>query len=138
MFEDHDFVGWYSTGSSPFPGDEQVHSTLQKYNESLVYATLDPEKVSGAKDLPLTVYVLQTKANEVSAFQMLTFKLCADEGERVTIDHVAADASLASGDAKVSVVAPHLLATRKAVSALNARLSIVHKFLIDYRGLSYL
>ena len=54
VFQDLDFLGWYSTGDVPNCSDIAVHKQICDINESPVFLKLNP--ATRQSDLPITVY----------------------------------------------------------------------------------
>ena len=54
VFQDLDFLGWYSTGDAPNRSDIAVHKQICDINESPVFLKLNP--ATKHTDLPITVY----------------------------------------------------------------------------------
>jgi len=137
VFQDLDFLGWYSTGDAPNSSDIAVHKQICDINESPVFLKLNP--ATKHTDLPITVYesvidVVEGKATML--FVELPFSLATEEAERIGVDHVArvstvataASGSADAADAGPSLVSDHLTAQYSAIKMLHSRV----KLIMDY------
>lgn len=134
VFQDLDFLGWYSTGDQPNESDIAFHKQICSINESPVFLLLNP--ATKQTDLPITVFesvidILDGKATML--FVEIPFSLATEEAERIGVDHVARVSTVGSGqgadaDAGPSVVADHLTAQYSAIKMLHSRV----KLIMDY------
>jgi len=137
VFQDLDFLGWYSTGDAPNRSDIAVHKQICDINESPVFLKLNP--ATKHTDLPITVYesvidIVDGKATML--FVELPFSLATEEAERIGVDHVARVSTVGSSssgsadgnDAGPSLVSDHLSAQYSAIKMLHSRV----KLIMDY------
>jgi len=71
VFSDLDFLGWYTTGSTPVDSDILLHKQICSINESPVLLKLDP--FGKHTDLPVYVYesVIDLVSGEVGMLSFL-------------------------------------------------------------------
>merc|ERR1712142_1413994 len=137
VFQDLDFLGWYSTGDVPNCSDIAVHKQICDINESPVFLKLNP--ATKHTDLPITVYesvidIVDGKATML--FVELPFSLATEEAERIGVDHVARVSTVGASssgnadaaDAGPSLVSDHLTAQYSAIKMLHSRV----KLIMDY------
>jgi len=137
VFQDLDFLGWYSTGDAPNRSDIAVHKQICDINESPVFLKLNP--ATKHTDLPITVYesvidIVDGKATML--FVELPFSLATEEAERIGVDHVARVSTVGASssgnadaaDAGPSLVSDHLTAQYSAIKMLHSRV----KLIMDY------
>ncbi|KAK7489284.1 hypothetical protein BaRGS_00019392 [Batillaria attramentaria] len=128
VFSEMDFLGWYTTGDLPAPGDIKVHKQIFQINESPIFLKLNP--LARKSDLPISVYesVIDLVNGEATVlFVQLDYTLATEEAERIGVDHVA---RVTTGDATdSSTVAEHLQAQHSAIKMLHSRIQLILKYI---------
>ncbi len=133
VFKNCEILGWYSTSSSaPTEEDLAFHrGPISTWNSSPLYLRLDPTAQATAKELPLEVYESQVQlVDGVATLQLVpcTFKLEAQEVERVIVDHMAKITGQVQQGAPESA---SLISLRDAVRSLQTRVQILLTYLTD-------
>jgi len=145
IYPDYEFVGWYSTGSVVRPEDQEIHENVTKdvegkeadwRSERPLFLLLDVDAKEDQRDLPLHIFeqVLHVAAGKkTSKFVSSPYKLVSDEGERVTVVHCANVITGDEGKEQSLVVTPYA-SLKKAIQALQERLRLLVKFLVDVQA----
>ncbi|KXS18839.1 Mov34-domain-containing protein [Gonapodya prolifera JEL478] len=135
VFKDYDFLGWYSTGAWPTRSDINVHNQFLAFNESPLFAQLNPHLAATSRDLPLTVYesVMDlVNGAPQTMFVRSTYRVETGEAERIAVDHVAkavaAEASEGSG------LIAHLISQRNAIKMLQTRIRLLYQYVQDVQN----
>jgi COP9 signalosome complex subunit 6 len=134
VFPNHEFLGWYSTGTVPSKSDLFAHQTLTKYNENPLYFVMNTNIPEGADELPISAYVVEVHFVDnqaVSEFVKVPYKVLTNEAERISIDHIAADVS-ASGEDTGSQMSLPLMSIVKALTSLESRVQTMHDYLTQF------
>jgi len=137
VFPTYEFLGWYSTGSSPQESDKALHKKIQEVsaNENPFVLLLDTErmnreKINQSEELPVKVYdstahleagSLKIEWNEVP------YAIDTLEAERIAVNHVAKTATAAAAG-HTSDFTQHTSGLANSVVMLNNRV----KELLDY------
>jgi COP9 signalosome complex subunit 6 len=145
IYPDYECVGWYSTGDKVRDGDKKMHQSVTKTveeekegaadwrSERPLYVLLDPAPKEDQRDLPLQVFEEAVKIldnKKTTEFVKSVFRLTSDEAERVTVVHCARVITGDEGKEQSAVTTPYTT-LKKAITSLNERLRILHKFLED-------
>lgn len=127
VFNDLDFLGWYTTGSTPIESDILLHKQICSINESPVLLKLDP--FGKHTDLPVYIFesVIDLVNGEVTMlFIQLEFTLASDEAECIGVEHIA---KLSNSDTMAqSTVAEHLNTQYSAIKLLNNRIRVIYEY----------
>jgi len=127
VFEDLEFLGWYTTGGSPNDSDLHVHKQITEINESPIFLKLNP---THASDLPITIFesVLEIiQGQSKMLFVKVPYTLATEDAERIGVDHVARMAGTdLSGK---SVVSEHLNPQYNAIQMLHGQVKQVLKYI---------
>jgi len=133
VFQDLDFLGWYTTGGTPTSADIAVHKQICDINESPVFLKLNP--ATKHSDLPISVFesvidIVEGKATML--FVEIPFTLATEDSERIGVDHVARVSTVAAAagpadaaDMGPSVVSDHLTAQYSAIKMLHSRVRLI-------------
>jgi COP9 signalosome complex subunit 6 len=159
VFPQYEVLGWYSTGSGqPSPDDVTVQRSLidgfvsapgtsaeavqepDPFCDRPVYLRLDThiDFSSDAKDLPITAYESEHRTDVAGEVPTLLFvpveayrlKPESGEAERISVDHISR-AGAAAGAGGASTLTTQLGGMRNAISMLNDRIAMLHKYLGD-------
>jgi len=145
IYPDYECVGWYSTGDKVRDGDKKMHQSVTKSveeekegsadwrSERPLYVLLDPSPKEDQRDLPLQVFEEAVKiidSKKTTEFVKSSFRLTSDEAERVTVVHCARVITGDEGKEQSAVTSPYTT-LKKAITSLNERLRILHRFLED-------
>lgn len=127
MFKNLDFLGWYTTGSSPTENDIRVHKQICEINESPLFLKLNP--LAKTNDLPISLFESVIDIVE-GATRMLfvetPYTLATEEAERIGVDHVARLSNTGTVDS--STVSEHLLAQYNAIKMLHSRVKMILEY----------
>nr|KAJ3420806.1 COP9 signalosome complex subunit 6 [Polyrhizophydium stewartii] len=129
VFPSLDFLGWYSTGTSPSPADMSIHQQMSQHNEAPLFLQMRTEDLNPeSSDLPLIVY--ETTVDIVGGaahtlFAKAQFKVETSDAERLAVEHVA-HATNAGGDTKLVT---HLIGQQNAIRMLHSRVAALVKYL---------
>lgn len=130
IYPDHECLGWYSTSVNfNTKVDLAFHKRFQEYNESPLYLRMNPLIAKDAKQLPVTVYRMETKMikdNATHVFVALPFKVVSDPAERLTVDHIIQDKDVPT---KGSQIVPPYETLKNAVNALQSRVKLLVEYL---------
>jgi len=132
VFPTHDFLGWYSTGSSVQPSDIEIHKQIMEMNESPIYLLFDTSACANpaTRELPLSIYESELHiVNEQPTllFVKVPYKIETGEAERMAVDHVAK--TVTEVNSSGSLLSAHLIGVYNAIAMLNERIRILVKFL---------
>jgi len=145
IYPDYECVGWYSTGDKIRDGDKKAHQSLTKTveeekegstdwrSERPMLVLLDPAPKDDQRDLPLQVFEEAVRIvgdKRTTDFVKSSFRLTSDEAERVTVVHCARVITGDEGKEQSAVTTPYTT-IKKAITSLNERLRILHRFLED-------
>jgi len=145
IYPDYECVGWYSTGDKIRDGDHKAHQSLTKTveeekegssdwrSERPMLVLLDPAPKDDQRDLPLQVFEEAVRIvgdKRTTDFVKSSFRLTSDEAERVTVVHCARVITGDEGKEQSAVTTPYTT-LKKAITSLNERLRILHRFLED-------
>jgi len=128
VFQDMDFLGWYTTGDMPTPMDIHIQRQICEINESPVLLKLNP--LVRTAELPVAVFesVIDLLYGVTTMlFVQLPYTLATEEAERIGVDHVARVQS-ADDSLETSLVAEHLQSQHSAIKMLQSRV----KLILDY------
>eukprot|EP00339_Tiarina_fusa_P001968 CAMPEP_0117027210 /NCGR_PEP_ID=MMETSP0472-20121206/19912_1 /TAXON_ID=693140 ORGANISM="Tiarina fusus, Strain LIS" /NCGR_SAMPLE_ID=MMETSP0472 /ASSEMBLY_ACC=CAM_ASM_000603 /LENGTH=301 /DNA_ID=CAMNT_0004734395 /DNA_START=86 /DNA_END=990 /DNA_ORIENTATION=+ len=132
VFPDHEFLGWYSTGSQLFAYDTVIQKQLMAFNESPVYLLMDSVRATISKELPLKIFDSEVKIvdnqPEVQFFDV-PYKIETLEAERIAVDHIAHAASTTGSNAVGSGSIAQLSGTQEAINMLNIRIKLLLRYL---------
>lgn len=127
VFDDLEFLGWYTTGGPPNEADLHVHKQICEINESPIFLKLNP---THASDLPITIFesVLEiVQGQSKMLFVKVPYTLATEDAERIGVDHVARMAGTdLSGK---SVVSEHLNPQYNAIQMLHGQVKQVLKYI---------
>jgi COP9 signalosome complex subunit 6 len=129
VFQDLDFLGWYTTGGSPTSTDIAVHKQICDINESPVFLKLNP--ATKHSDLPISVFesvidIVEGKATML--FVEIPFTLATEDSERIGVDHVARVSTVAASTGPADAadtVSDHLTAQYSAIKMLHSRVRLI-------------
>jgi len=138
VFPLYDFLGWYSTGQGVQPTDIEVHKQLMEMNESPLYLQLDPSAATKVEQKELPVSLFESELHMVQdkptlLFVKAAYKIETQEGERISVDHVA-KVSSTGGPTAGSQLSKHLMGIHNATTMLNSRIKILAKFLEETKN----
>jgi len=135
-YPQYECLGWYATGARiEAAQDPIIHGAIAKYNERPLYLLLDPGMNEDARELPITFYTEEIHVvgdKTTKDFVKSTFKIAADEAERVTVVHCAK--VVTDEDKSASAVTPHFTTLSKAIQMLSVRVRVLLKFLDDHKA----
>jgi len=127
----YEMLGWYSTGAKIDPYDLEIHKMMTTYNERPLYLLLNPNPPEDARDIPITVYETEvrvvSKDKTVTEFAKTSFKVTADEAERITVVHCAK--VVGADDNSGSAVTSHYSTLGKAIQQLSQRVHVLRAYL---------
>ncbi|KAL5004818.1 hypothetical protein ScPMuIL_018274 [Solemya velum] len=127
VFSDQDFLGWYTTGTSPAESDIKVHKQICQINESPIFMKLNP--LARQTGLPVTLYesVIDLVNGEATMlFVELPYTLATEEAERIGVDHVA---RMSTADIEESSsVAEQLIAQHSSIKMLHSRVRLILEY----------
>jgi len=129
----YEMLGWYSTGAKVDPYDLEIHKMMTTYNERPLYLLLNPNPADDTRDIPISVYETEVrvvnKDKTVTEFAKTSFKVTADEAERITVVHCAK--VVGTDDSSGSAVTSHYTTLGKAISQLSQRVHLLRAYLQD-------
>jgi COP9 signalosome complex subunit 6 len=106
VFPKYEFVGWYSTGTSPQETDKALHKKIQEVssNENPFVLLLDTERMrqdksNQSEELPVKVYDSTTHLEAGTAkvdWSEIPYAIDTLEAERIAVNHVAKTATAAA------------------------------------------
>ena len=151
MFPTLELVGWYSTGSDIHPSDMSIHKSIASINENPLYLLFDTEMRSAeTKQLPVYVFESEVrlaggdaaKADTSEAalqgsslvFTKSSYVIETVEAERIAVDQVAKIDPGSTQPNSVNRLSSHLTGIHSAIKMLNARIRVIHGFLVDTRS----
>ncbi|KAJ3343046.1 COP9 signalosome complex subunit 6 [Gonapodya sp. JEL0774] len=132
VFKDYDFLGWYSTGTKPTRSDISVHSQFLTFNESPLFAQLNPHLAATSRDLPLSLYesiVDVVNGAPQTLFVKSPYRVETGEAERIAVDHVAK--AVAAEATEGSGLIAHLVSQRNAIKMLHTRVRLLYQYVQD-------
>jgi COP9 signalosome complex subunit 6 len=151
VFEGMDVLGWYVTGNTTAPRDEdmEVHQQIESltdlvqgdtfgdttqinFSESPLLLCLNIAPAEKSRDLPIGIYenslsIIEGKPK--SSFKAVNFTIQTTEIERIGVDHVAnisrPGASLLQG---------HLSSMHSAIKMLSSRISLLRRYVEEVKA----
>ncbi|XP_065056712.1 COP9 signalosome complex subunit 6-like [Rhopilema esculentum] len=127
VFKELDFIGWYTNGGPPNPGDVHIHKQMSQINESSLLFKLNP--LSKSSDLPVNIFesVIDLVDKEPRVlFIDVPYTLATEEAERIGVDHVARVSS--AGNSEISSAAEHLQTQHNAIKMLHNRIKTILQY----------
>lgn len=160
VFPQLELVGWYSTGSDIHPSDINIHKSIASINENPLYLLFDTEMHSTeSKQLPVHIFESEVRlagsdaakadtspANDAAAggskalqgsslvFAKASYVIETVEAERIAVDQVAKIDTGSAQPNSVNRLASHLTGIHSAIKMLNARIKVIHGFLVDTKN----
>ncbi|KAI8090059.1 maintenance of mitochondrial structure and function-domain-containing protein [Halteromyces radiatus] len=136
VFPELDFMGWYTTGTTPTELDLIIHEQFLSRNESSLFLQLDPSAITGEhhKSLPVGMYESLYDTNHELhklMFVKTPYKIETNEAERIAVDHVAKPDMSSIDSSLGSSLASYMTTQKNAVIMLHARLQFLQKYLQD-------
>jgi len=128
VFQDLEFLGWYSTGGAPNFSDISVHQQFVTFIDSPVFLKLDPLKTT---QLPISMFesVLDlTEKGPTMLFVELSYTLVTEEAERIGLDNMAKFSVNAEGG-DTSLAANHLRSQHQAIKMLHSRVKLILEYM---------
>mmetsp|Transcript_25771 Transcript_25771/g.39199 ORF Transcript_25771/g.39199 Transcript_25771/m.39199 type:complete len:311 (+) Transcript_25771:151-1083(+) len=143
VFPKYEFLGWYSTGTSPQESDKTFHKKLQELgdNETPFVLLVDAEKLSAGKvgqteDLPVSVFDSTTHLENGMAtveWKRIPYEIDTLEGERIAVNHVSKSATTTS-TGQGSESAQHSTSLTNSVVMLNNRIKELLEYMKDVKA----
>ncbi|KAH3756324.1 Mov34/MPN/PAD-1 family protein [Pelomyxa schiedti] len=131
VYDNYDFLGWYTTGSSPLPSDVEIHKQLLSVNENPLLLMLDTAAAAATttKDLPLFLYESEVHLVDKQpkmVFAPAQYRISTAEAERIGVDHVA---HVSKSGTSGSQLTPHLRGMGGAIKMLNLRVKALLRYI---------
>lgn len=131
VFQDLDFLGWYTTGETVTEKDINVHKQICEINECPIMFQLNPLS-RNVDQIPVRLFetiidIVQGEATML--FVPLTYTLATEEAERIGVDHVVRMSTNDVGEK--SVLAEHLVVQHSAIKMLHSRVKLVLQYIKD-------
>lgn len=137
VFPKYEFLGWYSTGTSPQDSDKPLHKKMQEVsaNETPFVLLLDAAKLgeegaTQSEELPVKVWDSSTQLDQGAlkfVWNDVPYEIDTLEAERIAVNHVAKTATAALGGHS-SDFTQHTSGLSNSVLMLNNRV----KELLEY------
>jgi len=113
--------------------EEEKEGTSDWRSERPMYVLLNPNPKEDQRDLPVQVFEEAIKIvgdKRTTEWVKSAFRLTSDEAERVTVVHCARVITGDEGKEQSAVATPYVT-LKKAITSLNERLKVLHRFLED-------
>jgi COP9 signalosome complex subunit 6 len=143
VYPRYEFLGWYSTGSTPHENDKVLHKKIQEVtgNENPFALLLDTEAMerdrsNQSEELPVKVYDSVTHISEgASVIQWTEVPYMIDtlEAERISVNHVAKAATTTSSG-HTSDFTQHTGSLGNSVVMLSKRVKDLLEYMKDVKA----
>ncbi|KAI8344278.1 maintenance of mitochondrial structure and function-domain-containing protein [Chlamydoabsidia padenii] len=141
VFPNLDFIGWYSTGTTPTERDLKIHGQFLEKCESSLFLQLDPRAITNEtsqKSLPVGMYesIYDLSHQEIPRVQFVKnhYKIETNEAERIAVDHVAKPDMSSHESSLGSSLGSYLTTQKNAALMLHTRLQFLQTYLQDTKN----